>query len=168
MLSDAFVLCVGLFRSACKYVFLYSFWELSRRSISSPPTQHFLCNLANVFLSTLNRRLANAITLQNVFFFSLFLSFQEDQDWGFVAMVLDRLFLWLFTTASLFGTFSILCEAPALWVFFLLMNVTPLRARKIFNERYFPFLSCRQQIRWHSANWHPILNNRSEVIQYNC
>lgn len=42
---------------------------------------------------------------------------QEDQDWGFVAMVLDRLFLWLFTTASLFGTFSILCEAPALWVF---------------------------------------------------
>lgn len=41
---------------------------------------------------------------------------QEDQDWGFVAMVLDRLFLWLFTTASLFGTFSILCEAPALWV----------------------------------------------------
>lgn len=46
-----------------------------------------------------------------------FLHFQEDQDWGFVAMVLDRLFLWLFTTASLFGTFSILCEAPALWVF---------------------------------------------------
>ncbi|CRL05582.1 CLUMA_CG018218, isoform A [Clunio marinus] len=39
----------------------------------------------------------------------------EDQDWGFVAMVLDRLFLWLFTTASLFGTFSILCEAPALY-----------------------------------------------------
>ncbi|CAO1439021.1 unnamed protein product [Diamesa serratosioi] len=39
----------------------------------------------------------------------------EDQDWGFVAMVLDRLFLWIFTSASLFGTFSILCEAPALY-----------------------------------------------------
>jgi nicotinic acetylcholine receptor, invertebrate len=39
---------------------------------------------------------------------------QEDADWGFVALVLDRLFLWLFTMASLFGTFSILCEAPAL------------------------------------------------------
>lgn len=39
----------------------------------------------------------------------------EDQDWGFVAMVLDRLFLWIFLTASIFGTFAILCEAPALY-----------------------------------------------------
>jgi nicotinic acetylcholine receptor len=39
---------------------------------------------------------------------------QEDADWAFVALVLDRLFLWLFTIASLFGTFLILCEAPAL------------------------------------------------------
>ncbi|CAK9811584.1 Acetylcholine receptor subunit alpha-like 2 [Anthophora quadrimaculata] len=38
----------------------------------------------------------------------------EDQDWGFVAMVLDRLFLWIFTIASIVGTFVILCEAPAL------------------------------------------------------
>lgn len=40
---------------------------------------------------------------------------QEDQDWGFVAMVLDRLFLWIFAIASLVGTFTILCEAPALY-----------------------------------------------------
>lgn len=40
---------------------------------------------------------------------------QEDQDWGFVAMVLDRLFLWIFTIASIAGTFAILCEAPALY-----------------------------------------------------
>jgi nicotinic acetylcholine receptor len=40
---------------------------------------------------------------------------QEDQDWGFVAMVLDRLFLWIFTIASVVGTFAILCEAPALY-----------------------------------------------------
>nr|AWX65632.1 nicotinic acetylcholine receptor alpha 2 subunit [Laodelphax striatellus] len=39
----------------------------------------------------------------------------EDQDWGFVAMVLDRLFLWIFTIASIMGTFVILCEAPALY-----------------------------------------------------
>ncbi|KYQ53402.1 Acetylcholine receptor subunit alpha-like 2 [Trachymyrmex zeteki] len=39
----------------------------------------------------------------------------EDQDWGFVAMVLDRLFLWMFTIASIAGTFTILCEAPALY-----------------------------------------------------
>ncbi|KAL0110251.1 hypothetical protein PUN28_013718 [Cardiocondyla obscurior] len=46
--------------------------------------------------------------------FSVMLS-QEDQDWGFVAMVLDRLFLWIFTIASIAGTFAILCEAPALY-----------------------------------------------------
>ncbi|KAF5271841.1 hypothetical protein FQA39_LY07981 [Lamprigera yunnana] len=39
----------------------------------------------------------------------------EDQDWGFVAMVLDRLFLWIFIIASMAGTFAILCEAPALY-----------------------------------------------------
>ncbi|NP_001234885.1 nicotinic acetylcholine receptor alpha 2 subunit precursor [Nasonia vitripennis] len=39
----------------------------------------------------------------------------EDQDWGFVAMVLDRLFLWVFAIASLVGTVTILCEAPALY-----------------------------------------------------
>ncbi|KAE9536378.1 hypothetical protein AGLY_007167 [Aphis glycines] len=39
----------------------------------------------------------------------------EDQDWGFVAMVLDRLFLWIFTVASIMGTILILCEAPALY-----------------------------------------------------
>ncbi|KAI4486666.1 hypothetical protein M0804_006036 [Polistes exclamans] len=39
----------------------------------------------------------------------------EDQDWGFVAMVLDRLFLWIFTIASIGGTFTILAEAPALY-----------------------------------------------------
>lgn len=55
------------------------------------------------------------------FFIKIFLyllmqmSFQEDQDWGFVAMVLDRLFLCIFTIASIVGTFAILCEAPALY-----------------------------------------------------
>ncbi|CAH1407725.1 unnamed protein product [Nezara viridula] len=39
----------------------------------------------------------------------------EDQDWGFVAMVLDRLFLWIFTLANIIGTIAILCEAPSLY-----------------------------------------------------
>ncbi|KAJ1532161.1 hypothetical protein ONE63_000784 [Megalurothrips usitatus] len=39
----------------------------------------------------------------------------EDQDWRFVAMVMDRLFLWIFTVTSLAGTVIILCEAPSLW-----------------------------------------------------
>jgi len=39
----------------------------------------------------------------------------EDKDWGFIAMVLDRLFLWMFTIASLVGSVSILLTAPALY-----------------------------------------------------
>ncbi|XP_021944477.1 acetylcholine receptor subunit alpha-L1 isoform X2 [Folsomia candida] len=39
----------------------------------------------------------------------------EDQDWGFVAMVLDRIFLLLFNTAFFIGTTWILLEAPALY-----------------------------------------------------
>ncbi|EFX68323.1 hypothetical protein DAPPUDRAFT_11119, partial [Daphnia pulex] len=40
---------------------------------------------------------------------------EEDNDWGFIAMVLDRFFLWVFTAASLCGTISILFTAPALY-----------------------------------------------------
>ena len=43
------------------------------------------------------------------------LSTQEDHDWNFVAMVLDRLFLWMFGIASLVGSVVILAEAPALY-----------------------------------------------------
>jgi nicotinic acetylcholine receptor len=39
----------------------------------------------------------------------------EDKDWGFIAMVLDRLFLWLFTIATLVGSVAILLAAPALY-----------------------------------------------------
>jgi len=40
---------------------------------------------------------------------------KEDKDWGFIAMVLDRLFLWMFTIASLVGSVAILLTAPALY-----------------------------------------------------
>lgn len=39
----------------------------------------------------------------------------EDKDWGFIAMVLDRLFLWMYTIASVIGSFVILLTAPALY-----------------------------------------------------
>jgi len=32
-----------------------------------------------------------------------------------MAMVIDRLFLWLFTTACLVGTFGIILQAPTLY-----------------------------------------------------
>lgn len=46
-------------------------------------------------------------------FFFFFLQIQE--DWKYVAMVLDRLFLWIFTTACVVGTFGIILQAPTLY-----------------------------------------------------
>ena len=44
---------------------------------------------------------------KNLIFF-----FQEDQDWGIVAMVLDRLFLYMFGASALFGSYMILSNSP--------------------------------------------------------
>ncbi len=37
------------------------------------------------------------------------------EDWKYVAMVLDRLFLWIFTVAVLVGTAGIILQAPTLY-----------------------------------------------------
>ena len=36
-------------------------------------------------------------------------------DWKYVAFVLDRLFLWIFTVACVVGTFGIVLQAPTLY-----------------------------------------------------
>ena len=46
---------------------------------------------------------------------TLFLLQQEDQDWGIVAMVLDRLFLWTFGTVALVGSLIILSDSPFIY-----------------------------------------------------
>lgn len=38
-----------------------------------------------------------------------------EEDWKYVAMVLDRLFLWIFTLACIFGTALIIFQAPSLY-----------------------------------------------------
>jgi len=45
----------------------------------------------------------------------------EDQDWGIVAMVLDRLFLWTFGIVSLVGSLIILSDSP-----FIYDSITPI------------------------------------------
>lgn len=57
------------------------------------------------------------------FFFMCFLflspsfsfTFQVEEDWKYVAMVLDRLFLWLFALMCIFGTALIILQAPSLY-----------------------------------------------------
>ncbi|KAH3830112.1 hypothetical protein DPMN_103349 [Dreissena polymorpha] len=39
----------------------------------------------------------------------------DKQDWKFIAMVLDRVFFWVFTLASIIGTFGILLQAPTIY-----------------------------------------------------
>lgn len=41
--------------------------------------------------------------------------FQVEEDWKYVAMVLDRIFLWIFTLACVFGTALIILQAPSLY-----------------------------------------------------
>ena len=41
--------------------------------------------------------------------------FQIKEDWKYVAMVLDRLFLWIFTLAVCVGTAGIILQAPSLY-----------------------------------------------------
>lgn len=38
-----------------------------------------------------------------------------EEDWKYVAMVLDRLFLWIFTIACIVGTGLIIFQAPSLY-----------------------------------------------------
>lgn len=48
-------------------------------------------------------------------FFFHFTAKQVKEDWKYVAMVLDRLFLWLFTIAVVVGTAGIILQAPTLY-----------------------------------------------------
>lgn len=41
--------------------------------------------------------------------------FQVVEDWKYISMVLDRLFLWVFFLACLGGTFGIILQAPSLY-----------------------------------------------------
>lgn len=47
--------------------------------------------------------------------FWLTVGFQVKEDWKYVAMVLDRLFLWIFTLAVCVGTAGIILQAPSLY-----------------------------------------------------
>ncbi|PAA86923.1 hypothetical protein BOX15_Mlig023922g1 [Macrostomum lignano] len=59
------------------------------------------------------------------------------EDWKFVAMVLDRLFLWIFSIACILGTIGIILQAPSLYDGNLpidLKNLSHLSEQSILNE----------------------------------
>ena len=43
------------------------------------------------------------------------ISLQVREDWKYVALVLDRMFLWIFTTACFVGTCGIILQAPSFY-----------------------------------------------------
>jgi hypothetical protein len=51
-----------------------------------------------------------------IFSFSSFIQpLQVEEDWKYVALVLDRLFLWIFAIACVVGTCLIILQAPSLY-----------------------------------------------------
>ena len=55
------------------------------------------------------------IIIMIIFVFKSTVFFQVARDWQYVAMVIDRLFLWIFIAASVVGTFGIIIQAPMLY-----------------------------------------------------
>lgn len=51
----------------------------------------------------------------NILYFCVYFFLKVKEDWKYVAMVLDRLFLWIFTLAVLAGTAGIILQAPTLY-----------------------------------------------------
>lgn len=47
--------------------------------------------------------------------FAISVWLQVEEDWKYIAMVLDRLFLWLFALLCVFGTIAIIFQAPSLY-----------------------------------------------------
>lgn len=55
------------------------------------------------------------ICLYSVVISCAFFHFQVEEDWKYVAMVLDRLFLWIFSLLCVVGTGLIIFNAPSLY-----------------------------------------------------
>lgn len=83
-------------------------------SPSSPPSSPPLSLTARDRCPELNR------AIQSVRYIAAFTKEEIEngkakEDWKFVAMVLDRLFLWIFSVAVVVGTAGIILQAPSLY-----------------------------------------------------
>jgi Neurotransmitter-gated ion-channel transmembrane region len=79
--------------------------------------QLYILNVANEFSRAIN---INSFLFLSISFsiFSLLTrctQLQVEEDWKYVALVLDRLFLWIFAIACVVGTCLIILQAPSLY-----------------------------------------------------
>ena len=70
---------------------------------------HFVITVIFIFIKS---QLFSNFLFNSIFFLS---NLQVEEDWKYVAMVLDRLFLWIFTGLCILGTAGIVLRAPALY-----------------------------------------------------
>ena len=45
----------------------------------------------------------------------MYFLFQTKEDWKYVALVIDRCFLWIYVAVCFLGTVGIICQAPMLY-----------------------------------------------------
>ncbi|CAG2113365.1 unnamed protein product, partial [Medioppia subpectinata] len=88
--------------------------ELIIQDLDASPVLPFFEPLTSYYPKEVDQVIHNAMFIaHHIDNADEFKSIQE--DWKYVAMVLDRLFLWIFTAACVIGTASILLFAPAIY-----------------------------------------------------
>ncbi|KAL0125473.1 hypothetical protein PUN28_004524 [Cardiocondyla obscurior] len=129
-------LCVCVYRNGKHlYYILIAIFVNAFRSITNHLNKVVILQYRKVLI----------VFLSFFFFFSFRRYHYVIEDWKFVAMVLDRFFLWIFIVACIGGTLGIICQAPSLYdtrvpVDQLLSNIShrtymyPPQNTTIFNE----------------------------------
>lgn len=68
-----------------------------------------------VALYSITKIIHKLIKLKKLMGFIFPFSMQVEEDWKYVALVLDRMFLWIFAIACIFGSAIIILQAPSLY-----------------------------------------------------
>ena len=81
----------------------------------SPEVEHALLGVQFIAQHIRDNDKDNEVLVLHLLIVVLDLLYQVMEDWKYMAMVLDRLFLWLFTLACFLGSGGIILRAPSLY-----------------------------------------------------